>query len=564
MKKVFGILLVAVMGFAMVLPAFAEEGQTIYLKGSGNEFNETWNNTFKVSDDVGDDPNVWHLVYTGEKIGKNVTAMQLDFGSNGIWEWDPTTGFSTNNGGNNLGWVIIAPADWQIEYIDKGNNDNESGSYLVTNDMSNPQFNISGFHQGALKPNDPDPDDPRVALELVKYVDGVLFKDWATKLGYNTNDLIDLAYSIDFEVYAVDGDDFTHVGLGDLMPDGSIELYSDEDSSNKFLPGKYAVIEVLKDMAAGIFVNNAGQVGPQYFCLGENGVIGDGVFNNETVNISFTKTKLGGIVDEVASKDEFFFDLYKKVGDEWEMVNDVPFATGPDGVVKANNLVPGEYRFVELADYVWTVEKKFADGICFTVSETGDATWDVNGEEDLIVINVPILGESYGSVTATNEGNRNEILAGLNPKNGNPYYGDNKVKDTPYVVPNNNHFVFAELDITDPDLENGVYLDMMVGNKFDVVGKALVKLVDGNLEIAINGEGVFGAIAFNKLPVFKNGIIHSQKAADLEIFGATTGFNHDNVTTIPCPTPLPCPAGNTIYLYIHCDNIQFYKAILAW
>jgi hypothetical protein len=164
-----------------------------------------------------------------------------------------------------------------------------------------------------------------------------------------------------------------------------------------------------------------------------------------------------------------------------------------------------------------------------------------------------VLGPAYGSVTATNAGNQNAILAGLNPKNGNPYYNDKNNPNTPYVVPNSNHFVYAILDRAELESPQGVKLDMLVGNKFTIVGTATVRLVDDNLEITIDGKGTFGATAFNQLPVFNNGNIHSQKPADLAKFGATTGFSHNNQAT------LPCPSGNTIYLYIHCDTIQFYQ-----
>jgi len=162
------------------------------------------------------------------------------------------------------------------------------------------------------------------------------------------------------------------------------------------------------------------------------------------------------------------------------------------------------------------------------------------------------IGPSYGSVTATNAGNVPAILAGLNPKNGNPFFGDKKEPNTPFVVPNSNHFVFAALDRA--ALAAGVALDFVVGNKYDIVGAGLVKLEGNNLVVTIDdfAEGSFGVIAFNQLPVFNNGNIHSQKEADLKKLGATTGFNHNNVLTIPCP------AGDTIYLYIHCGTIQFY------
>ncbi|MDR0373418.1 MAG: hypothetical protein LBI79_07685, partial [Nitrososphaerota archaeon] len=133
--------------------------------------------------------------------------------------------------------------------------------------------------------------------------------------------------------------------------------------------------------------------------------------------------------------------------------------------------------------------------------------------------NKRVLGPAYTSVTATNAGNRAAILAGLNPKNDNPYFNDKNNPNTPYVVPNSNHFVYATLNRADLESPEGVKLDMLVGNNFNVVGTATVKLVNGNLEITIDGVGSFGATAFNQIPVFNNGNIHSQKPADLAKFG---------------------------------------------
>jgi hypothetical protein len=290
-------------------------------------------------------------------------------------------------------------------------------------------------------------------------------------------------------------------------------------------------------------------------------LFGEGVvFNNKTVNIlgsvSFNKVKIGGIVEENAGEGEFFFDLFLFTENEWVKVNDEPYATNAMGVVTIKDLEPGYYRIVERSHEIWTIEQQYVNGIFFTIDSKGNAVWDYTGEESPVVVNKPVLGPSYGTITATNEGNRDAIIAGLNPKNGNPFYGDKNNPNTPYVVPNSNHFVFAEF--TRAELEAGIILDMMMGNKFDVVGKALVKLTDDQIEIAINGEGTFGAIAFNNIPVFNNGNIHSQNEKSLAAYGALTGFSHNNKTLIPCP------AGDTIYLYIHCNPIRFYKEILAW
>jgi len=166
-----------------------------------------------------------------------------------------------------------------------------------------------------------------------------------------------------------------------------------------------------------------------------------------------------------------------------------------------------------------------------------------------------VLGPAYGSVTATKKGNVPNILGTLNPKNGNAQFPASYNANG--IVYNSNHFCFAKF--TRNELLAGVNLDMVVGNKFDIVGKATAKIVGNNIEVVIEnfGKGDFGVIAFNKAMTSsfpKNGNIHSQKEADLKSqLGATTGFNHNNNLVVPCPT------GNDIYLYIHCGTIQFFQ-----
>ena len=165
----------------------------------------------------------------------------------------------------------------------------------------------------------------------------------------------------------------------------------------------------------------------------------------------------------------------------------------------------------------------------------------------------PVPGQSYCSVTATNAGNRPAIISGLNPKNNKPYCGDKKAKNTPFVMPNTDHFVYAVLDRD--ALAEGIDLEMMVGCKFDIVGTGSVRLVGSNLEIFIYGKGTFGAMAFNQLPALKNGDIHCGKAdfacGSLTKWKADLKVDNSTVT-------IPCPAGNTIWLYINGD-FRFYR-----
>jgi hypothetical protein len=403
-------------------------------------------------------------------------------------------------------------------------------------------------------------------LELVKTVDGAFLGDWLLDIG-DVDVIHMIAESMIFEIYKVESE-------GADLPD-EVFLGGDVDENGYILlekkaaePGWYAIVETLKDKSKEVFDNENGIVGPYYIYFdGETKTKFE--FDNKEffATASFNKRKVGGIIDNAAGEREFCFDLYKYVdGAEDKWIGD--YYTNGAGTVFADKLKVGRYYFVERNYDDWTIDQQYNNGVFFTI-EAGNhsAVWDTAGNDELKVINKTVLGQSYSSVTATNLNSRDAIIAGLNEKNGNPRFDskfpDDSQKSTPRVVPNSNHFVFAKL--TKAELQAGVVLDMMVGNKFEVVGKAFVKLDvdDKNIVITINGEGTFGAIAFNQLPVTNNGNIHSQKEKDLvDKFGATTGFSHDNKTKIPLPKL--CNGEDTIYLYIHCDPIQFYKGILMW
>ncbi len=140
----------------------AADQHTVYLKGSGNNFNPAgWTNTFKVGFESyggydqyiaqGNTASVIHLVYSGQQFDK-IGSMQLTFTNGQVFTWTPGMGPSVNGGGNNEGWVVFVPYDWTVSYIDRGNN-NESGSCLVTGEFSNnPQFNITGYTRGTPAP----------------------------------------------------------------------------------------------------------------------------------------------------------------------------------------------------------------------------------------------------------------------------------------------------------------------------------------------------------------------------------------------------------------------------
>ncbi|MDR1992740.1 MAG: InlB B-repeat-containing protein [Nitrososphaerota archaeon] len=167
-------------------PGSATTNQTLYLKGTGSSFNSAgWQNIFYLDNaQQAANPSVWHLVYSGNNIAA-VSDMQITFTNGEVFTWTPDMGFSTNAGGNNPGWIIVAPCDWVIAYIDRGNN-NVSGSFLVTEETDSVNFNVSGFHKGT-----PD------AVEPVYFT-----------VTYNPNNIA--ANSVDFEVLA--GELYTVLG----------------------------------------------------------------------------------------------------------------------------------------------------------------------------------------------------------------------------------------------------------------------------------------------------------------------------------------------------------------
>ena len=192
--------------------------------------------------------------------------------------------------------------------------------------------------------------------------------------------------------------------------------------------------------------------------------------------------------------------------------------------------------------------------------EADDITFINQKKNDYVILpgdNSP----DYGSVTATNVGNVPAILAGL-AKNGNAIWngldkdGNPNPGSTPFVVPNSNHFAYAVLNRDDLADEAVIELDLVIGNNYDILNKAFVKLVGNNLVITIDGENISGgAIAFDRLPVFNNGNIHSQKEADLIKAGAASGYitSFDNgVITIPAPA-----TGDPIYLHLHINGRFF-------
>jgi len=151
------------------------------------------------------------------------------------------------------------------------------------------------------------------------------------------------------------------------------------------------------------------------------------------------------------------------------------------------------------------------------------------------------VSEAYSSVTATYANYLDKL--DINAKNGKV----TEKKNEKVIVPNSNHFTYAAFTLA--DLQAGVDLALVVGNKLDYVGAAsIIVNADGKLELTIDDEiysAKWGFVAFNdSFAIPKNGNIHSDK-----LFG---GHASNYVYDLPA-----AGKDGKIYIYVHFDSLQF-------
>lgn len=184
-------------------------------------------------------------------------------------------------------------------------------------------------------------------------------------------------------------------------------------------------------------------------------------------------------------------------------------------------------------------------------AEAISSTIGPDTDEEATFDNEPLplggLRISAGAILKTSEGEYTEYWQG--ERTPYKYYkqssegsvtATNDVKN-PTVVPHSNHFCYATLNRA--ALEEGITLDLVVGNKIDKVGEVFVQLVDGKIVITFPDNVVstdYGAVASDE-PFTKqnNGNVHAGNN--------NYGFKKSN------QKELVCPAGDVVYLYIHGD-----------
>ena len=197
----------------------ATAGNKIYLKGSGSGKDDfrSWDNVFYVGFEEDEDIvefQDWHLVIGGNKdLAKNIVSVQLTFitpDENVVWLWVLDDGYSTNGGGNNPGWVVVAPLDWELI-----SGKDQTDSFLTVS-SGDPQFNISGYGRF---------ENPYITIA----------KEWADE---NPGELEAL---FDIYKYDADAEDFR----GDIAADSNGTLLESigVGETYKVAAGKYVIAE---------------------------------------------------------------------------------------------------------------------------------------------------------------------------------------------------------------------------------------------------------------------------------------------------------------------------------
>lgn len=164
----------------------APDGALI-LKGTppGDFLYEGWNNVFDLANGAVEDVTYWHFVNVGGSNAdpKAATEMVLLFNENDEFVWTPDMGWSTNEGGNNTGWVVKTPSSWELKggyLLGTGKNFNLSNFVDVPGDDTDPFGTISfsvykelGEYAAAYFAANPELALPEFTFELTLLVDGV-------------------------------------------------------------------------------------------------------------------------------------------------------------------------------------------------------------------------------------------------------------------------------------------------------------------------------------------------------------------------------------------------------
>ena len=120
--------------------------------------------------------------------------------------------------------------------------------------------------------------------------------------------------------------------------------------------------------------------------------------------------------------------------------------------------------------------------------------------------------------------------------------------NNPTKVANSNHFTLAKL--TRAQLEAGITLDLVVGNKYTFLGTVFVGLENGKIVLDFGDDltGTIQAIALNYEPKPSNGNIHS----------GSNAWSNDIIKG----KVLDCPPDDDIYLYVHIDNYRKFDKLV--
>ena len=378
------------------------DGVLTYLKGSSNGSDSFvgWKNAFWAGDESDYNgtitPEVWHLVTPNDT--QTVSYMQLTFTNGEVFVWTPDMGYSVNSSGNNPGWIVYAPAGWDIAH----NQGNPSGSFLVSDTGVASNFNISGYGKGT-------------------HVYAQILKIWRDKDG----NVVDKPAGIDaiFDIY-----EYAEGATGEPVHGTLVKEEVRPNEKIDVAPGKYIVAERTK---AG-YVEQPDQVitvgaGTTASCTFENepeefNIYASFSFEKKVADTNIAEWLTSKGYDNISGILEGIKFYLKGTGGNSH--NYGPESPGSTGMVSFSNISPGTYTlYEEITGAAVGIFKKMAD---IEVTLAG-------GDDNYFVLGGTIKGIIEGA--GIEEGDLFTIVNGYGDYNGGilNYPGLNNNGDLFYI-----------------------------------------------------------------------------------------------------------------------------------
>lgn len=284
---------------------------------------------------------------------------------------------------------------------------------------------------------------------------------------------------------------------------------------------------------------------------GKAGIINTLREDNYSSFVRFSKSILTAYGSRAATDTDgaFKFALYQIIGKDRILVNNY-FSV--NGEISVNNLLPGNYVFVEVLSGNWK-PVNYTDGLFFTIDETGSVTWTDKSGKDLGLSDNPTLVNGHwfsasGSITGgySSEGSFARAAQAHNLETGR------------LGAKNGNWFQYVVYDMSEGGVQT---FDLVQGDKLTKVGTFTVEYKDGAFIIRLSGElttvksaGLSISNGFAK--DIKNANDAKKQGVENKIWTTAPGQQMFTFTGNSKTYTIDASSWTEAFIYLHLDGIQ--------